>query len=276
MRRWVHPTRRVHSVPLKRPESDLKQVIDMTGTVCDACNACKDNRGICTWLPGKKVCQGCSKAHKTCKVNGRPMSGYKTKNNDGRESPRKRRKIVSKVIIDASEDEVAEEMAQAADDTEEITSHGEDEAETSDVETEVSGVSHATHTQWLNATLAERIAWRQGDSMSLLIDLMQWQVEASERQEEVLRDQARSLARMADAMEKAAGGATKFADTMKLFACGDRYLRTWEMGWSGNEQEEAPLKSAWKDRLKRAESGDGSGSGAGSGAGVMDAEATLQ
>jgi len=108
--------------------------------------------------------------------------------------------------------------------------------------------------------------------MSSLIDLMQWQVEASERQEEVLRDQARSLARMADAIQKAVGGATKFADAMELFARRDRYLRTREMGWSGNEQEEAPLKSAWKDRLKRAESGDGSGSGAG----VMDAEATLQ
>jgi len=132
---------------LKRLESDLKQVIDMTGTVCDVCNARKDNRRICTWLPGKKVCQGCSKAHKTCKVNGRPVSGYKTKNDDGGESPRNRRKIMSKAIIDASEDEVAEEMAQAADDTEEIVSHGEDEVETSDAETDVGGVSRATHAQ---------------------------------------------------------------------------------------------------------------------------------
>ena len=79
---------------------------------------------------------------------------------------------------------------------------------------------------------------------------------------------------MVDTMEKTAGGATKFADAMELFTRGDRYLRTWEMGRSGNEQEEAHLKSAWKDRSKRAESGDGSG--AGSGSGPMDAEATLQ
>jgi len=249
----------------------------MTGTVCDTCNTRKDNRGVCTWLPGKKVCQGCSKAHKTCKVNGRPVSGYKTKNNDGGESPHKRQKIVSKVIINASEDEVAKEMAQAADETEEVVSQGKDEAEEiSKAETEVGSISCATHSQWSNVTLAERITWRQGDSMSSLIDLMQWQVEVTERQEEILRDQVRSLARMADAMEKTVGGVTKFADAMELFVHGDRYLRTREMGQSGNEQEEAPLKSAWKDRSKRAESGDGSGAGVGSGSGSVDAEATLR
>ena len=101
----------------------------MMGTVCDACNMCKDNRGVCTWLPGKKVCQGCSKAHKTCKVNGRPISGYQTKNNDSGESPHKRRKIVSKAIIATLEDEVAEEMAKAVDEVDEDSGQDGSQAE---------------------------------------------------------------------------------------------------------------------------------------------------
>jgi len=71
------------------------------------------------------------------------------------------------------------------------------------------------------------------------------------------------------------GMVTKFADTMELFACGDRYMWMQEMGRSGTEQEEVPLKSFWKDRRKEA----GSRNGLGSGSGVVDpesAEATLQ
>ena len=81
---------------------------------------------------------------------------------------------------------------------------------------------------------------------------------------------------MAEAWEKSVGGMMKFADTMELFVCRDRYLRMQEMGRLGNEQEEVLLKSAWKDRSKRAESGNGSGSGSGAGSGYVDAEATLQ
>ena len=97
-------------------------------------------------------------------------------------------------------------------------------------------------------------------------------MEATERQEEVLWDQAQSLARMVDTWEKSAGGVTKFANVMELFACGDLYLSMWEMGKLGNEQEEVPLKLAWKDRTKRVESGNGLGSGSGN----VDVEATLQ
>ena len=66
----------------------------------------------------------------------------------------------------------------------------------------------------MKAMMAERIMWRQGNSLSALSDLMQWQVEAMEHQEEILWDQAWSLARMADAMEKTVGGMTKFADAV--------------------------------------------------------------
>jgi len=168
-------------------------------------------------------------------------------------------------------------------------SQGEDEAEEdSKVEMEVGGVSRETHSQWSNVTLAERIAWRPRRLHVVTHRLDAVAGGGDERQEEILWDQARSLACMADAMEKTVGGATKFVDAMELFVRGDRYLRTWEMGWSGNEQEEAPLKSAWKDRSKRAESGNGSGAGSGSGvgsgsgagsgagSGSVDAEATLQ
>ena len=54
-------------------------------------------------------------------------------------------------------------------------------------------------------------------------------------------------------MEKTAGGAMKFANAMELFTRRDQYLQTQEMGRLGNEQEEAPLKSAWKDKSKRTE-----------------------
>jgi len=249
----------------------------MTGTVCDTCNTRKDNHGNCTFLPGKKVCQGCSKAHKSCKVNSRPVSGYRTKNNDGGESPRKRQKIVSKVVIATSEDEVAKEMGKAVDEADEDSSQGEDDVgDNSEVETEVGGISHETQSQWSNVTLVEWIAWRRGNSLLAHIDHMQWQVEVTECQEEILRDQVWSLARMADVMEKTTGSTTKFADAMELFACRDHYLQMQEIGRSGNEQEEVPLKSAWKDRMKRAEIGNGSGSGSGSGSGDVDAEATLQ
>ena len=87
-------------------------------------------------------------------------------------------------------------------------------------------------------------------------------MEVSERQEELLQDQACSLARMADTWEKSVGSVMKFADMMELFACGDHYVWIWEMGRSGNEQE-VLLKSFWKDRSKEAKSGDGSGSGLG-------------
>ena len=45
--------------------------------------------------------------------------GLHTKNNDGRESPHKRWKIVSKAVIAVSEDEVAKEMGKVVDEVDE-------------------------------------------------------------------------------------------------------------------------------------------------------------
>ena len=94
-------------------------------------------------------------------------------------------------MITTSEDEVAEEMDKVANEADEDLSQGEDNAgDDSEVEMEVSGVSCKMQGQWSNTMLAERIAWRQGNTLWDLWDLMQWQVEETERQEEILWDQA--------------------------------------------------------------------------------------
>ena len=62
---------------------------------------------------------------------------------------------MSKAIIAASEDEVAKEMAKAAEEVDRDLSPGEDDVGNDlEAETKVGGVSRETHSQWSNATLA--------------------------------------------------------------------------------------------------------------------------
>ena len=100
----------------------------------------------------------------------------------------------------------------------------------SDTETKVGSVSCETRGQWQNMSLAECMMWRQGNALADIWDLMQWQVEVTERQEELLWEQANSLSQMADAWEKSVGMVMKFSNTMELFAHGDHYMWTQEMG----------------------------------------------
>ena len=68
-------------------------------------------------------------------------------------------------LIAALEDEVAEEMDKAANEVDKDSSQGKDNAgDDSEMEMEVGSVSREMQGQWLNMTLAEWIAWRQGDT----------------------------------------------------------------------------------------------------------------
>jgi len=129
------------------------------------------------------------KAHKTCKVNGQTVLGYHMKKSNEGKSPRKRQMIVSQAeIVDSENEEVVDKEA------DDNLYQGEENAgNSSNMETEVGSISHETHSQWKNMSLVECITWRQGNALADLRDLMQWQVEVMEQQEELLQEQANSL-----------------------------------------------------------------------------------
>src|SRR5882672_8977997 len=177
------------------------------------CNECRRRGAPCSWPMGrKKACIGCAACHVTCMVGKESVTHWAPRRVGG--LPGKRRKVSRPEILDSPESEEGDSM--------EWSSVGAGSQ---------LGMSNRDRAAWSLAWEVGRLWELSERTEALLQSLVEDRAEKwkSERRQEKL---------MQDLIDQVKSG----ADSLELFAWGDHFLRTREMGKLEGAEVETELR----------------------------------